>query len=67
MPTVPDGTRRGRLALGWVMPWGLIPMLRLARRRNRSRIAEWSFRLAIAAGLIAGWLGYLAVIRVSAT
>jgi hypothetical protein len=58
MTSVPDETRRGRLVLGWAMPWGLIPLLGLAKRRNRSRLAEWLYRLAIAAGLIAGsmWL-----------
>ena len=44
------------LAFGWVMPWGFIPLLGLAKRRGRSQIVRWSFRLAVAAALTAGSL-----------
>ena len=45
-----------KLAFGWVMPWGFIPLLGLAKRRRRSQIARWSFRLAVVAALTAGTL-----------
>jgi Bacterial Ig-like domain (group 3)/Chitobiase/beta-hexosaminidase C-terminal domain len=48
--------RGGNLVLGWVVPWGFIPLLGLARRRSRSQIARWSFRVAVAAALTAGSL-----------
>jgi hypothetical protein len=44
----------GTLAFGWVMPWGFISLLGLAKTRKRSQIAQWSFRLVVAAVLIAG-------------
>jgi alpha-L-arabinofuranosidase len=50
----PPGAPDGRLAFGWVMPWGFIPLLGLGRARRRSRIFEWSFRVAFAVFLIAG-------------
>jgi hypothetical protein len=46
----------GILAFGWVMPWGFISLLGLARTRKRSQIAQWSFRLVVAAAFIAGSL-----------
>ena len=46
----------GNLAFGWVMPWGFIPLLGLAKRRRRSQIARWSLRLAVAAALTVGSL-----------
>jgi hypothetical protein len=49
-PGAPDG----RFAFGWVMPWGFISLLGLGKARRRSRIFEWSFRLAFAVFLIAG-------------
>jgi hypothetical protein len=42
------------LAFGWVMPWGFISLLGLAKTRKRSQIAQWSFRLVVAAAFIAG-------------
>ncbi len=53
---VPHGLPGGRLAFGWVMPWGFIPLLGLAKKRRRSQLARWSFRLAVAAALTAGSL-----------
>ncbi len=53
---VPHGVPGGRLAFGWVMPWGFIPLLGLAKKRRRSQLARWSFRLAVAAALTAGSL-----------
>ena len=50
----PPGAPDGRLAFGWVMPWGFISLLGLGKARRRSRIFEWSFRVAFAAFLIAG-------------
>jgi hypothetical protein len=38
-----------RLAFGWVIPWGIISLLGLAKTRRRSQLAQWSFRLAVAA------------------
>jgi hypothetical protein len=54
----PHGVPGARLAFGWVMPWGFIPLLGLANKRRRSQFARWSFRLAVAAALTAGslWL-----------
>jgi hypothetical protein len=52
----PAGTPQERLAFGWVMPWGFISLLGLGRARKRSRIGEWSFRVALGASLIAGSL-----------
>ncbi len=52
----PPGEPGGRLAFGWVMPWGFISLLGLGRARKRSQIFEWSFRGALAAVLIAGSL-----------
>jgi hypothetical protein len=54
----PPGARDGRLAFGWVMPWGFISLLGLGAARKRSRPFEWSFRVAAAAFLITGslWL-----------
>jgi hypothetical protein len=52
----PPGEPGGRLAFGWVMPWGFISLLGLGRARKRSRIFEWSFRVALAAVVIAGSL-----------
>jgi hypothetical protein len=49
---VPGGT----FAFGWVMPWGLISLLGLAKTRKRSQIAQWTFRLVVAAAFIAGSL-----------
>jgi hypothetical protein len=46
----------GMLAFGWVMPWGFIPLLGLVKTRKRSQIAQWSFRLVVAAAFIAGSL-----------
>jgi hypothetical protein len=51
--SVPGG---GTLAFGWVMPWGFISLLGLAKTRKRSQIAQWSFRLVVAAAFIAGSL-----------
>jgi hypothetical protein len=53
---VPLGAPGGRLAFGWVMPWGFISLLGLGKARKRSRIFEWPFRVAFAAFLIAGSL-----------
>jgi hypothetical protein len=53
---VPHGVPGGRLAFGWVMPWGFIPLLGLAKKRRRSQLARWSFRLAVVAALTAGSL-----------
>ena len=50
----PPGTPDRRLAFGWVMPWGFISLLGLGKARRRSRIFEWSFRVAFAVFLIAG-------------
>ena len=50
----PPGAPDGRLAFGWVMPWGFISLLGLGKARRRSRIFEWSFRVAFAVFLIAG-------------
>jgi hypothetical protein len=50
----PPGAPDGRLAFGWVMPWGFISLLGLGTARRRSRIFEWSFRVAFAVFLIAG-------------
>jgi hypothetical protein len=52
----PAGAPQERLAFGWVMPWGFISLLGLGRARKRSRIGEWSFRVALGASLIAGSL-----------
>jgi hypothetical protein len=52
----PPGTPGGRLAFGWVMPWGFISLLGLGKARRRSRIFEWSFRVALAVFLVAGSL-----------
>jgi hypothetical protein len=52
----PPGAPGGRLAFGWVMPWGFISLLGLGRARKRSRVFEWSFRAGAAAFLIAGSL-----------
>ena len=52
----PHGVPGGRLAFGWVMPWGFIPLLGLAKKRRRSQLARWSFRLAVVAALTAGSL-----------
>jgi hypothetical protein len=46
----------GTLAFGWVMPWGFIPLLGLARARRRSRITQWSARILVAAAFIVGSL-----------
>jgi hypothetical protein len=46
----------GPLAFGWVMPWGFISLLGLARTRKRPQIAQWLFRLVVAAAFIAGSL-----------
>jgi hypothetical protein len=57
VPThAPPGAPDGRIALGWVMPWGFISMLGLGAARRRSRISEWSYRATFAAFLIAGAL-----------
>jgi Bacterial Ig-like domain (group 3) len=55
---VPHRAPGGRLAFGWVMPWGFISMLGLAKTRRRSRIAQWLLRVAVVATLTAGslWL-----------
>jgi hypothetical protein len=53
---VPLGAPAGRLAFGWVMPWGFLWLLRAGKTRKRSRVFEWSFRAAAAAFLIAGSL-----------
>jgi len=50
----PPGTPDGRLAFGWVMPWGFISLLGLGKARRRSRIFEWSFRITVAVFLVAG-------------
>jgi hypothetical protein len=52
----PLGAPGGRLAFGWVMPWGFISLLGLKKMRKRSLIAQWWFRLAVAAALTAGSL-----------
>jgi len=52
----PDHAPDGGFALGWVMPWGFIPLLGLAKTRRRSRIAQWFFRFAVAATLAVGSL-----------
>jgi len=52
----PHGVPGGRLAFGWVMPWGFIPLLGLAKKRRRSQLARWCFRLAVVAALTAGSL-----------
>ena len=48
--------RAERLAFGWVMPWGFISLLGLKKMRKRSPIAQWWFRLAVAAALTAASL-----------
>jgi hypothetical protein len=55
---VPQRAPGGRFAFGWVMPWGFISMLGLAKTRRRSRIAQWLLRFAVVATLTAGslWL-----------
>jgi hypothetical protein len=53
--SVPGGT----LAFGWVMPWRFILLLGLAKTRKRSQVAQWSFRLVVAAAFIAGSLWVL--------
>jgi hypothetical protein len=50
------GAPGGRLAYGWVMPWGFISLVRLGRKRKRSPAFAWSFRAAAYAFLIAGSL-----------
>ena len=52
----PQGSNRGRLALGLVMPWGMLSLIGLAKRKNRSRCAIWLVRIAAAAVLVAGSL-----------
>jgi hypothetical protein len=52
----PPGATGGELAFGWVMPWGFISLLGLAPTRRRRSIAQWSFRLAVAAAITAGSL-----------
>ncbi len=52
----PQRSSHGRLALGLVMPWGMLSLLGLSRRKNRSRLAAWSMRLGMAAILAAGSL-----------
>ena len=52
----PHGVPGGTLAFGWVMPWGFISLLGLAKTRKRSQVAQWSFRLLVAAAFIAGSL-----------
>jgi hypothetical protein len=52
----PGGRSGGRLAFGLVMPWGLISLLGLSKRKNRSRFAGWPIRLVVTAALIAGSL-----------
>jgi hypothetical protein len=52
----PHGGAAGRLAFGWVMPWGFIPLLGLAKKRRRSQLARWSYRVAVVAALTAGSL-----------
>jgi hypothetical protein len=49
-PSAPGGV----LAFGWVMPWGFISLLGLAKTRKRSQVAQWSFRLVVAAAFIVG-------------
>ena len=50
----PPGAPDERLAFGWVMPWGFISLLGLGKARRRSRISQWSSRVAFAMFLIAG-------------
>jgi hypothetical protein len=50
----PPNARGGPLAFGWVMPWGFISLLGLAKTRKRSQVAQWSFRVVVAAAFIAG-------------
>jgi hypothetical protein len=52
----PHGGPGGTLAFGWVMPWGFISLMGLAKTRKRSQLAQWSFRLVVAAAFIAGSL-----------
>jgi hypothetical protein len=52
----PHGVPGGTLAFGWVMPWGFISLLGLAKTRKRSQVAQWSFRVVVAAAFIAGSL-----------
>jgi hypothetical protein len=42
------------LALGLVMPWGILSLLGLKRRGSRSRRSFWAGRVAVAATLILG-------------
>jgi hypothetical protein len=52
----PGGSSAGKTALGLVMPWGLLSLLGLSTKKNRSRMAGWSMRLLVAVSLIAGSL-----------
>jgi phage baseplate assembly protein gpV len=52
----PSGSSGRMLAFALAMPWGIFSLLGLSKRRNRSRVAAWSIRLAVAAALIAGSL-----------
>jgi hypothetical protein len=52
----PQGGPGGGLAFGWVMPWGFLALLGSGKARKRSRIFEWSFRVAVVASLMAGSL-----------
>ena len=53
---VPGGSTGGMLTFGLVAPWGLISLLGLPKRKNRSRGAKWPIRLVVTAALIAGSL-----------
>jgi hypothetical protein len=52
----PHRGQGGTLAFGWVMPWGFISLLGLAGTRKRTQVAQWLFRLVVAAAFIAGSL-----------
>jgi hypothetical protein len=52
----PQDGYQGKLALGLVMPWGILSLLGLSKRRKRSPLAAWSIRIAMAAVLAGGAL-----------
>ena len=53
---LPGGSSGGMVAFGLAMPWGLISLLGLSKRKNRSRMTGWPIRLMVTAALIAGSL-----------
>jgi hypothetical protein len=52
----PQDGYHGKLALGLVMPWGILSLFGLSKRTKRSPIATWSIRIAMAAVLAGGAL-----------